>query len=202
MSRKGFPVVLSAPSGAGKTTLAHLVVDAMANLVISTSYTTRECRGKERDGIDYHFVSNDKFEKIAGDNIFLEWAKVHGARYGSDGVWTKKMLDEGNDVIFDIDVQGGLQIKKKDPRAILIFILPPSIGELEDRLAKRGTDSKERIAKRIESAKEEITVGLKDYDYVINNEKLDRALFDLTAIIRTHRLMGINRNKIAKRFFC
>jgi guanylate kinase len=194
-----FPVVLSAPSGTGKTTLAHLLVDSMPNLQISVSHTTRPIRGNERDGIDYHFVSDAEFDKMIEDNAFIEWAPVHGFRYGSSWIGAETALKEERDVLFDIDVQGGIQIKKRFPRALLVFILPPSMEVLEERLVRRGTDSAELIARRMNAARHEVVVGLEHYDYVINNEKLDRALFDLTAIIRTHRLMGFDRDKIRQR---
>ncbi len=196
MAKRGFPIVLSAPSGAGKTTLAHLLVDSGSNLSLSISYTTRECRGKERNKVDYNFVSSEQFDKMIASNFFLEWADVHHKRYGSDATWTEKTLSEGNNVIFDIDVQGGLQIKQNYPRTVLIFILPPSMEELQSRLTKRGTESKERISKRIDAAKKEINIGLSKYDYVINNGKLNRALFDLSAIVRTHTLLGFKHDKI------
>jgi len=199
MARQAFPVVLSAPSGTGKTTLAHLLVDSMSNLQISVSHTTRPARGNERENIDYHFVSKDEFQKMIDKGEFLEWAHVHGHMYGSSFEWCKQTLEEGKDVVFDIDVQGGLQIKKRFPHALLIFILPPSLEELELRLRNRGTDSEERINKRMNASRDEIRKGLETYDYVINNEALDRALFDLTSIIRTHRLTGFDREKIRKR---
>lgn len=199
MARKTFPVVLSAPSGTGKTTLAHLLVDAMSNLQISVSTTTRARRGNEREGSDYHFVSDDEFDKMIAHDDFLEWAEVHQKRYGSSLQWTMTQLGEGKDVIFDIDVQGGLQIKKKIPESVLIFILPPSLEELESRLRNRGTEAEESIQARLNDAQQEISVGLSHYDFVITNEILDRALFDLTAIVRTHRLMGLDREKMKRR---
>ncbi|MES2503694.1 MAG: guanylate kinase [Myxococcota bacterium] len=199
MARHAFPVVLSAPSGTGKTTLAHLLVDSMSNLEISVSHTTRPRRGHEQEDVDYYFVDDVEFDKMIEENAFLEWAPVHGHRYGSSIAWTQKKMDDSRDVIFDIDVQGGLQIKKHFPNTVLIFILPPSFEELENRLRGRGTDPEEKIQKRLEAARQEIRIGLKTYDYVINNEKLDRALFDLTAIVRTHRLNGFDREKIRKK---
>lgn len=196
MARHAFPVVLSAPSGTGKTTLAHLLVDSMSNLEISVSYTTRPMRGHEQDQVDYHFVEDAEFDAMIQRNAFMEWAEVHGHRYGSSAEWTQFKLDEKKDVLFDIDVQGGLQIKKHFPNAVLIFILPPSFEELEKRLRGRGTEAEDKIQKRLEAARQEIRVGLSSYDYVINNEKLDRALFDLTAIVRTHRLEGFDRDRI------
>jgi guanylate kinase len=196
MARQAFPVVLSAPSGTGKTTLAHLLVDSMSNLQISVSYTTRHMRGHERNNEDYHFVEDAEFDAMIQRNAFLEWAIVHGHHYGSSVEWTQNKLDEHKDVLFDIDVQGGLQIKKRFPKAVLIFILPPSMEELESRLRGRGTEPEEKIQQRLQDARDEIRIGLDKYDYVINNEKLDRALFDLTAIVRTHRLLGFDREKI------
>lgn len=199
MARQAFPVVLSAPSGTGKTTLAHLLVDSISNLHLSVSYTTRPARGNERDGVDYHFITDDQFDDMIKENAFIEWATVHGNRYGSGLEWTLNELAEGRDVIFDIDVQGGLQIKQRIPNTMLVFILPPSLDELEQRLRNRGTDNEETIAKRMQAARDEIRMGLASYDFVINNEILDRAIFDLTAIVRTHRLMGFDREKIRKR---
>ena len=202
MARKGFPIVLSAPSGTGKTTLAHLLVNSRDKLILSVSYTTRPMRGSEQDGVSYHFVDDRQFQAMINDNKFLEWAKVHGHHYGSSAAWTLENLANGRDVLFDIDVQGGLQIKKHFHDAVTIFITPPSFEELEKRLLKRGTETHEKIKKRLSSARDEIMVGLDNYDYVINNENLDRALFDLTSIIRTHHIMRIDRAKIKARLLC
>jgi len=199
MARQNFPIVLSAPSGTGKTTLAHLLVDSMNHLQISISHTTRPSRGHEQERLDYFFISNNEFERMIQNQLFIEHAIVHGHQYGSSAEWTQKTLAEGFDVLFDIDVQGGLQIKKHFPNAVLIFILPPSMEELESRLVQRGTESQERIQERLQAARDEIRVGLEHYDFVINNEKLDRALFDLTAIVRAKRLQGFDRLKIRKR---
>jgi guanylate kinase len=199
MARKGFPIVLSAPSGTGKTTLAHLLHNSMEKLMLSVSFSTRPIRGNEQDGVNYHFVSHERFQSMIDQGDFLEWALVHGNYYGSSKAFTEQHIFDGRDVLFDIDVQGGLQIKKYFPDAVTIFITPPSLLELENRLVSRGTESPERIKERLNAAIGEIQVGLKKYDYVINNEKIDRALFDLTAIIRTHRIMHIDRNKIEKR---
>jgi guanylate kinase len=201
MARKGFPIVLSAPSGTGKTTLAHLLVNSMDKLALSISYTTRAIRGTEQDGINYHFINRDQFLAMKDADEFVEWAEVHGNFYGSGATWTTTSLEHGKDVLFDIDVMGGLQIKEHYEDAVTIFITPPSFEELEKRLLRRGTESHELIKKRLEAAKGEIMVGLEKYDYVINNEKLDRALFDLTSIIRAHHIMRIDRDKIKSRLF-
>lgn len=202
MARKGFPIVLSAPSGTGKTTLAHLLVNSREKLILSVSYTTRPIRGSEQDGVNYHFVDEAQFKKMIDADQFLEWALVHDHLYGSSAQWTADSLANNRDVLFDIDVQGGIQIKKHYPDAVTIFITPPSFEELEKRLLKRGTESHDKIKKRLEAAREEILVGLEHYDYVINNENLDRALFDLTSIIRAHHIMRIDREKIKARLFC
>lgn len=202
MARKGYPIVLSAPSGTGKTTLAHLLVNSMNKLVLSVSYTTRPIRGTEQDGINYHFVDEEVFKSMIANNDFLEWAEVHGHYYGSSAQWTSESMEGGKDVLFDIDVQGGLQIKRHYEKAVTIFITPPSFAELEKRLINRGTESHEKIRERLEAAKYEIKVGLEKYDYVINNENLDRALFDLTSIIRANHIMRIDREKIKNRLFC
>ena len=201
MARRGFAIVLSAPSGTGKTTLAHLLNNSMDKLALSVSYTTRPIRGTEQDGISYHFVDEQKFKNMIDNQEFLEWAHVHGNYYGSSAAWTEENLTSGRHVLFDIDVQGGLQIKKYYSDAVTIFITPPSFEELEKRLVRRGTESMDIIKSRLQAAREEIKIGLEKYDYVINNEKLDRALFDLTSIIRTHHIMRIDRKKIENRLF-
>lgn len=201
MARKGIPIVLSAPSGTGKTTLAHLLVNSMDKLLLSVSYTTRPIRGAEQDGVNYHFVDEATFKEMIEKNEFLEWAQVHDNYYGSGLFWTKNNIMNGLNVLFDIDVQGGLQIKNNYPEAVTIFITPPSFEELEKRLVRRGTESPDNIQKRLEAARGEIMIGLDKYDYVINNEKLDRALFDLTSIIRAHHIMRIDREKIKNRLF-
>lgn len=201
MARKGFPIVLSAPSGTGKTTLAHLLNNSMDKLNLSVSYTTRPIRGTEQDGVNYHFIDVPRFKKMIEDGAFLEWAEVHGNYYGSGSQWTADSLALGKDVLFDIDVQGGLQIKQHYEDAVTIFITPPSFAELEKRLERRGTESADSIRRRLDAAKDEIKIGLEKYDYVINNEKIDRALFDLTSIIRTHHIIRIDRQKIEARLF-
>lgn len=201
MSRRGFPIVLSAPSGTGKTTLAHLLNNSMDKLTLSVSYTTRPMRGSEQDGVNYHFISEERFKQMIHNDEFLEWALVHGNYYGSGAKWTQENLEQNRHVLFDIDVQGGLQIKGHYQDAVTIFITPPSFEELESRLVRRGTESPENIRRRLDAAQDEIKVGLEKYDYVINNEKLDRALFDMTSIIRTHHIMRIDRKKIEHRLF-
>lgn len=199
MIRTGFPVVLSAASGTGKTTLAHMLLDTDPHLTLSISYTTRAARGEEENGRDYHFTEPGDFQQMIERGDFIEWAEVHGARYGSSAVWTRDTLNDGKDVLFDIDVQGGLQIRKLFPSACLIFLLPPSLDILEERLRGRGTDNEETVLRRMKAARQEIAEGIKTYDYVLTNDRLDRAIFDLTAIVRAHRLRARDRTKAARR---
>lgn len=199
MARRGFPVVLSAASGTGKTTLSHLLLDSDRSLVLSISTTTRAPRGSEEHGVDYHFVDVATFEAMIARGAFIEHALVHGNHYGSSREWTEAQLAQGRDVLFDIDVQGGRQIKKLFPEAVLIFILPPTMDELEGRLRRRGTDSDEVIGRRLAAARAEIAAGLRDYDYLVVNERLEQALGDLSAIVRTHRIRASDRLEISGR---
>ena len=183
----GLLLVLSAPSGAGKTTLAHKLLATEANGSFSVSYTTRAPRGKEKDGVDYHFVDEPAFRKMIDRAELLEWAQVHGSLYGSH----KSTVDEaraGKLVAFDIDVQGGNQIKAKHPEAVSIFILPPSMAELERRLRERKTDSDEVIRRRLIAARQEIESGCATYDYLLVNEDLEKAFDDLCSIVRAERM--------------
>ena len=195
---QGFPVVLSAASGTGKTTLSKMLLDADPRLVLSISCTTRAPRGSEENGVDYHFVDVGTFEEMLARDAFIEQALVHGNRYGSSKEWTRTQLDAGRDVLFDIDVQGGAQIKKLFPEALLIFILPPSMEELERRLRRRGTDADDVIARRLDAARQEIKAGLEGYDFVVVNERIEQALGDLAAILRASRLQKIDRKAFAK----
>lgn len=199
MSSSGFPVVLSAASGTGKTTLASMLLGSDANLVLSVSTTTRAPRGEERDGIDYNFVDGTEFDDMVKRGAFIEWANVHANKYGSSKEWTSDTLDTGKDVLFDIDVQGGEQIRTLFPQACLIFVVPPSMDILERRLRNRATDDEETITRRMRAARTEIEAGLSSYDYVLTNESLERALFDLLSIVRAHRLRSLNREKIRDR---
>ena len=196
--RRGFPVVLSAASGTGKTTLSHLLLDGDRDLVLSISYTTRKPRGSEEDGVDYHFVDDAAFKEMIDRGAFIEHALVHGNRYGSSKEWTAQKLANANDVVFDIDVQGGRQIKTIFPEAVLIFILPPSMAELEQRLRRRGTDTDDVIAHRLAAARSEIAGGLDDYDYLVVNDNIDHALGDLAAIVRAHRIGAMDRDQFRR----
>ena len=175
-------LILSAPSGTGKTTLARRLVAAHPGAVFSVSYTTRAPRGQEQDGKDYHYVSEEKFQEMIEAGAFVEWAHVHGHHYGTP----RSVIDEARSlVLFDIDVQGGEQIKKQHPAAVRALILPPSLGELERRLRARSTDDDATIRRRLHAARIEIRLArLAGYEYWVVNEDLEQAYADLEAIFR------------------
>jgi guanylate kinase len=179
----GLLLVLSAPSGAGKTTLARRLESEFPKAQFSISYTTREPRGAEKDGVDYHFIDALDFSKRVDRGDFIEWAEVHGNYYGtSRGIVDTAFTSRGI-AVFDIDVQGGLKIKSKFPDAVLVFVLPPSMEELERRLRARGTDKDETIHRRLLAARTEIERGLESYDYLIVNDELDQAFLELRSIV-------------------
>ena len=182
MKIKGNLVVISGPSGSGKGTVCHALIKESSSLLVSVSATTRKPRGKEKDGIDYFFLTREHFEEmIAGDRL-LEWADVYGNYYGTPREPVEKNLLMGRDVILEIDVQGGLQVKNKYPQCILIFLIPPSRIQLEARLRQRGTDSDESIARRLNWAENEIKEVHK-YNYLIINDRVEAAARKIEAIV-------------------
>jgi len=184
---KGSLFIVSAPSGAGKTTLCGMLVSSLANLKFSVSYTTRRARPDETNDRDYTFVSREDFLRMTDAGEFIEWAEVHGEFYGTSKKRVEELLDEGNDVVLDIDTQGAMQMKKKYNKGVYIFILPPSLEALRKRLKKRMTDSREEIARRLRRAIIEIKT-FREYDYVIINDVLENALREFEAIIISHRV--------------
>lgn len=184
----GLLLVLSAPSGAGKTTLAHRFRDAHPDASFSVSVTTRAPRGSERDGVDYRFVSGEAFAALVARGAFAEWAEVHGRRYGTLRETVEEALRSGRIAIFDIDVQGGAQIRAAWPReTAAVLVLPPSETELERRLRGRSTDSEEAIRGRLAAARAEVARGLASYDYVVVNDDLEAAAGRLAAIAAHER---------------
>jgi guanylate kinase len=184
----GLLLVLSAPSGAGKTTLAHRFRAAHPEAVFSISATTRAPRGAERDGVDYHFLPPERFAELVQRGAFAEWAEVHGQRYGTLRATVAEALDARRVALFDIDVQGGSQIKAAWPaEAATVFVLPPGVEELERRLRGRSTDSDDVIRRRLAAARAEAARGLATYDYVVVNDVLEDALARLEAIARAER---------------
>ena len=195
-SRKGLILILSSPSGAGKTTLAKKIADKDNNFKVSVSYTTRAPRPNEINGVDYNFVSIEEFQKLSNQNKFLEQAKVFGNYYGTLKGPIEQDLLKGKDYLFDIDWQGTEQVKKIMPSDIVpIFILPPSIDHLEDRLKKREERNKELIEQRMKMAKGEIT-HWKDYKYIVVNEDIDNCFNQINQIIKIERDLRASFNKI------
>lgn len=175
--------ILSAPSGAGKTSLAKALVASMPNLAVSVSHTTRAPRPGERDGVDYHFVDEKRFQEIVRAGEFIEHARVFDHHYGTSRAAVERLLAEGKDVIFDVDWQGARAIKQHMPAAISVFILPPSRAALERRLVKRAQDSAAVIARRMQAAVAEMR-HYREFDHLVLNDELALALEDLQAIVR------------------
>jgi guanylate kinase len=195
-SRKGLILILSSPSGAGKTTLAKKIADKDSNFKISVSYTTRTPRPNEVNGVDYNFVSIDDFQDLSNQNKFLEEAKVFGNYYGTLKGPIEKDLLNGVDYLFDIDWQGTEQVKKLMPLDIVpIFILPPSIEHLEDRLKKREEQNQELVKERMKMAKGEIT-HWKDYKYIVVNEDIENCFSQINLIIKIERDLRASFNNI------
>ena len=190
--RRGLLFVLSSPSGAGKSTIARMILEADDGIGLSVSATTRPIRPGERDGVDYHFVSDAEFDELIAGGAFLEWAHVFGHRYGTLKREVVKQIENGRDVLLDIDWQGTQQLKQVDPDIVRVFILPPSMAELERRLRARGTDSDEVIASRMERAAAEISHWA-EYDYVLVNEDKETCLGKVHAILEAERLKATRR---------
>lgn len=179
--------VVAAPSGAGKSSLVKALMELDARVQPSVSHTTRAPRGQEKHGREYFFVSEQEFDGMVSHGAFLEWANVHGRRYGTSRKAIEDRINQGADVVLEIDYQGALQIKKIFANAVLIFILPPSWDELRSRLQNRGEDSLDVIETRLKNAAHEMSQAPK-FDFVIINELFERALFDLKAIVHSQRL--------------
>ncbi len=192
--------VVAAPSGAGKSSLVKALMELDSRVRPSVSHTTREPRGQEKDGREYHFVDNAQFDELIEQNAFLEWAHVHGHRYGTSKKTIEDRIALGGDVILEIDFQGAIQIKKIFENAVLIFILPPSLVELRSRLERRGEDSAATIDLRIQNAEIEMKRA-QDFDFVIINELFETALFDLKAIVHSQRLKYAAQRRIRKDIF-
>ena len=186
--RRGVLIVLSSPSGAGKTTISRLLLDVDHSISMSVSATTRPMRPGEKNGRDYHFVDADTFEQMVGAGEFAEYATVFGNRYGTPAAPIRAAIEEGRDILFDIDWQGTQQLKQmmRDD-LVSIFLLPPSMGELERRLVARNTDSNDVIADRMSRAAGEIE-HWPEYDYVLINDNMERCLKDVRTIVAAERM--------------
>lgn len=184
--RKPFIIIVSAPSGSGKTTLVSQVLNEMPGVKRSISYTTRAPREGENNNDDYIFVSVEEFKQKIQEDEFLEWEENFGNYYGTSVVQVEEVLSGGDDIILSIDVKGAKKIKEKYPESISVFIMPPSIDELASRLKKRNTDNEGEVIRRLKESKREIEAS-DYYDYMIVNEKLDKAMEELKNIIKTER---------------
>jgi len=187
MDYPGNLFVVAAPSGAGKSSLVKALLELDSHVQPSISHTTRPPRGQEKHGREYFFVSSAEFDRMVLDDAFVEWANVHGHRYGTSRKMIEERIAQGSDVILEIDFQGAVQIKRIFGNAVLIFILPPSWEELRARLERRGEDSAETIELRLQNAAQEMQQA-REFDFVIINELFERALFDLKAIVHAQRL--------------
>lgn len=187
MEYPGNLFVVAAPSGAGKSSLVKALMELDKRVSPSVSHTTRAPRGQEVHGREYYFVSNETFDQMVAQDAFLEWANVHGNRYGTSKLAIEQRMQQGADVVLEIDFQGAIQVKRIFPNAVLVFILPPSWEELRSRLERRNEDNAETIELRLQNAAHEMAHA-KEFDFVIINELFERALFDLKAIVHAQRL--------------
>lgn len=200
MDYPGNLFVVAAPSGAGKSSLVKALQELDSQVQPSVSHTTRPPRGQEKHGREYFFVSPHEFDAMVAADGFVEWAHVHGQRYGTSKKAIEDRMAQGSDVILEIDYQGALQIKRVFSNAVLVFILPPSWEELRSRLERRGEDSAEVIELRLKNAATEMAQA-KEFDFVIINEVFERALFDLKAVVHAQRLkFSSQRRALAKTF--
>jgi guanylate kinase len=190
--RTGSLFIVSAPSGAGKTSVVESLVRRLDGVVRSRSYTSRAARGKELDGVAYNFVSLERFEAMIAGDQFLEHAKYGGNYYGTATLDTDRELLAGRDVILVIEVQGARLVRARRPECVSIFLLPPSAGELERRLRERGEDTEEQIARRLRIARDEVQ-AYGEYDYVVVNDVLETCVDEVGAIVRAQRLVLSNR---------
>ena len=179
---RAFPVVLAAPSGAGKTTIARSLVESDARFVFSVSVTTRAPRAGERDGVDYTFVEPAEFDRMTGAGELCEWAEVHGRMYGTPLGNLERAAERGEHVVLDIDVQGAGQIRARVPDALLVFVLPPSAEALVERLTGRGTEPAQEVARRLQNARAELSAAA-GFDYLVVNDRLDGAVRQVREII-------------------
>ncbi|MEX3008216.1 guanylate kinase [Hoeflea sp. TYP-13] len=188
IKRRGLMLVLSSPSGAGKSTIARNLLENDEDFNLSVSVTTRKRRGSEIDGVHYNFLSDAEFQRLRDSDALLEWAEVHGNYYGTPREAAEQSMAEGQDMLFDIDWQGALQLQEKMPADVVsVFILPPSLAELKSRLHRRAEDNEEAIEMRLANSREEMQ-HWRDYDYVVINDDLDRAYSAVRSIVVAERL--------------
>ena len=196
-SRPGLLFIISAPSGAGKTTLAEQLATRIPRLKLSRSYTSRPARSGEIDGVDYNFVSRNRFERMAAAGEFLEWADVFGNLYGTRAADTRALLDDGDDVVLVIDVQGARTVRASGLTTTAIFVMPPSFEILERRLRGRSKDSEAAIQRRLQVAREEVA-AFTEYDFVVVNDEVAAALDELRSIVLAQRARLVARQPQAE----
>jgi guanylate kinase len=194
IARRGLMLVISSPSGAGKSTIARNILEADPAMKLSVSVTTRQRRPSEIAGVHYHFVSHKEFERLRSSDSLLEWAEVHGNFYGTPREPAENAMAAGQDMLFDIDWQGAQQLQEKVPADVVsVFVLPPTMAELQARLNRRAEDSAEVIATRLNNARSEIG-HWREYDYVVVNDDLNRAFSAVRAIVEAERLRRDRRH--------
>ena len=186
MNKAGLPIIISAPSGTGKTTTCKRLKERFPALKIAISHTTRKIRDGELEGVDYYFISNKEFEAKREKSQFLEWAQVHTEYYGTSFETIEKHRQKGFDILLELDVQGVNSLRKMDFEGVYILLLPPSIEEMTKRLRKRGSEKEESIERRIKTGKEEIK-SYKKYDYIITNFEVEETVDSILAIVRAEK---------------
>lgn len=189
---------MTGPSGSGKSTILRGVMAQDPRLALSVSHTTRPPRPGERDGVEYHFVDDATFDRMVAEGAFAEWAGVHAKRYGTSRAEIARLLGAGRDIVFDIDVQGAAQLRAAYSSAVAIFILPPTMASLEERLRGRATESEEQVQIRLQNARAEIARA-DTYDYLIVNDSVDEAVADFLAVIHAERRRGTRVRSITRR---
>jgi len=200
-ARRGFPVVVAAPSGTGKTTVCREVVKRDGRIVFSVSHTTRPKRPGEEDGKDYHFVDDAEFMRLVEAGAFLEWAVYNGRRYGTSMDSIDAPLREGLDVLLEIEVQGARQVRERRPDACFVFLLPPSLAVLRQRLKNRGTDGPEEVERRLEVARSELD-AVREFDYAVTNDDLEACVASVLEILSAERsgdIAGVRERFAASR---
>jgi guanylate kinase len=195
---RGNVFVVSAPSGTGKSTLSHRLVQSLGGILFSISFTTRAPRAGEVDGKDYFFIDNDKFDQMVERGEFVEWVEVYGRKYGTGRTWLESVLSTGQDVLLDIETTGAQNVRKAIPDARMIFILPPSKEDLERRLRGRGKDSEEQIQMRLQHARHEME-QIPHYDYLVVNQSLEQAYRQFESIVLSARAQRERMNGLARR---
>mgnify|MGYP003349021997 CR=1 FL=1 len=195
LSGRGLLLVVSAPSGTGKTTVVERLVETMPGLSLSRSYTCRSARAGEQDGVDYNFIGRDTFQEMVRRDEFLEWADVFGNLYGTGKRETEERLASGSDLVLVIDVQGARQVRKCATGTVGIFVLPPSFEILEARLRGRSKDPDDAIRRRLETARREVS-AVAEYDYVVVNDQLERCVAEIAAIVTAERAKLARRRDV------